>query len=206
MMREAKKQSLRELEQAVGLHYSYLGALEREHKDFGRLKAEHLMTLARYFGVSVDYLLGMTPPDTERLVRLKMSKLRPIELQAFRELNHEGRRARQVLQWLVEEGYPEFAADKLGARLGYSQVELDAVFSGRSSMPDTLLQRLCREAGLPERLFLYGDMGPSQDLLQELLEHPDAEAYFEVLALAARNGVSPRSLGHLVRSFISDKE
>lgn len=202
MMREGKSQSLRELEQAVGLHYSYLGALEREHKDFGKLKAEHLVTLANYFGVSVDYLLGLTPPDTERLVRLRMGRMRGPELQAFRELNHEGKRSAQVLQWLVEEGYPEFAVDKLSMRMGYTEAELSAVLAGVAAMPEALLQRISSETGLPERLFLYGDLGPSQDLVQELLDHPDAEAYFEVLALAVRNGVSPRSLRHLVQSFI----
>ncbi len=206
MMREARNQSLRELERAVGLHYSYLGALEREHKDFGRLKAEHLITLARYFGVSVDYLLGLTPPDASRLVRLKMSQLRPADLRAFRELSHPGKRARQVLQWLVDGGYPEFAPERLAFHLRCSVTELEILLAGGAELNEVLLRGLSRETGLPERLFLHGDLGPAQDLLQEVLAHSEADAYFGVLAMACRNGVRPESLQHLVCSLLVARE
>lgn len=206
MLRATRQESLRELEQAVGLHYSYLGALEREHKSFGKLKAEHLLALAGHFGVSVDYLLGRVPPQTEGFVRARLTRLSARELEAFRSLAHAGRRAARILEWLVEAGYPEYQVEQVARQLGYAVSDLEVVFSGRVEMPEALIEGLAAMTGLPERLFLYGDMGPSEKLVQELAGHPDAEAYFEVLALAVRNGVSPRSLRHLVESLLSERD
>lgn len=202
MVRESQRQSLRDVERAVGLHYSYIGALEREHKSFGRVRAEHLLALARHFGVSVDYLLGRIPPETGRVLRVKMARLKPAELQAFRELDHPGLRLRQILAWLMEEGYPEFAPDRLAAHLRVPSDQFRGILAGRAEMPDTLLARLCGETGIPEGLLRGGDMPPGVDVLRLVLAHPEAEAYLEALHLALREGVPPRSLTHLVRSFV----
>ncbi|BDG60827.1 helix-turn-helix domain-containing protein [Caldinitratiruptor microaerophilus] len=202
MVRESQRQSLRDVERAVGLHYSYIGALEREHKSFDRVRAEHLVALARHFGVSVDYLLGRVPPETGRVLRLKMARLKPAELQAFRDLDRPGLRLRQIITWMMEEGYPEFAPDRLAAYFRVPADQLRDMLAGRTEIPDTLLARLCEETGIPEGLLKRGEMPPGVDVLRLLLAHPEAEAYIETLHLALREGIPPRSLAHLVRSFI----
>lgn len=203
MMRESCRQSLRDVEQAVGLHYSYIGALEREHKSFGRLRAEHVLALARHFGVSADYLLGRAPPDTGRFLRAKMARLRSADLDGFRRLNHPGLRLRRVLEWLAEEGYPEFAPERLGMLLGVRPAEWESVLSGRADLPDALLERVLQETGIPGRLIISGELGPGDDLLHDILQYPEAEAYLEVVALALREKVPARSLLCLVRSLIA---
>lgn len=201
-LREARGESLRDLEKAVGLHYSYLSALEREQKEFGNLRVEHVISLSRHFGVSVEYLLGTVPLNLEGLVRRQLASLSPAARREFTEAGTAGQRMALVLQWLVDAGYPEFAPGTLAVQLGFTEAELEAVLAGRSPASQTLLNNIMAETGLPPRLFLFGDLGPTKEAIAELLEHPDADAYLDILLFAARNGISPCSLRHLAQSFV----
>ena len=62
-LRLAKKMTLKDLETATGISSSTLG--EYEKNDYKDITSHSLEILSNFYGVSVDYLLGITENDIE---------------------------------------------------------------------------------------------------------------------------------------------
>jgi hypothetical protein len=76
---------------------------------------------------------GSSRDNLKGLVRRKLGSLNPEARREFAEVFIEGHRIDQVLQWLVEAGYPpQFAHGTFAAQLGFTEAELMAVLGGRS--------------------------------------------------------------------------
>lgn len=207
MLREQRRgHSLRDAEAATGLHYTYLSLLERQQE--GPLKAtgSKIVTLARYLGVTTDYLLGIEDSSTELILRQRLAEFKPAELRAFQQALRLGGRLGAILTWLREAGRDGMTIPALSETLGFPEADFRAVIECRAEPSDYLLDKVCQHLGIPRRLVEYGDFGPPPQLMDRIVNHPDSEEYLRAVADAMDNGISPRSFAHIVKSFIAQKE
>ena len=99
MLRDARNVSVSEIIKVCGLGKSATYKLfnEKEDVDVWKLHIDTVVRLAKYFGVSVDYIYGLPEGDDVREKELVLN---------YRELNEEGReKASEYLRDLKATGY-----------------------------------------------------------------------------------------------------
>lgn len=198
--------SLREAGAKTGLHYTYLGVLEREPDGVLKANGAKIVTLAKYLGVTSDYLLGIEEGGAELVIRQRLAQEPPDVQARIRYDANPGSRLQLSLEWLQEAGYENAETQRLCQLMNFSLEDFQAVLAWRSEPSDYLLDKLNDVLGIPRRWLEYGDFGPPGQLVERVVSHPDSEDYLKAVAGAMDNGISPKSFALLVQTLIAQQE
>ena len=145
-LRVARKLTLKELEAEVGIASSTLG--EYENNDYKDISSHSLEVLSRFYGVSVDFLLGITENDVEANTPLEELHLSDDAVAVLKS----GRINTRLLSEIIT--HPSFRR-----MMTDSEIYVDRIAAGRihdmNSMLEAVRQTLIMDKGAdPDDIYM----------------------------------------------------
>lgn len=142
---------------------------------------EHLVRLADFYGVTVDWLLGREGADTESPA-VKAAKARLLEYLRLQEASlvrsTPGERLQAAAEFLTAQDPVRFSRDRLACEMLISRPALDQMLGGTAMATGPTIARFAQYAGLPELWFYQPEphLDDPLTIYREVLQRVLAEA------------------------------